>query len=145
MFVWVSVQLQHYSFSLTNKSLVCISIIIKHYKSYDNFGSNSGCGQSETRAMILCWILTSLMVHEQVNTNQTQTNKILITSPPVICLVSISALRRTALMINKMIIQGISNVPKSNDFHYYIGDIMINIRTFQHKIINCYRFGEFSK
>ena len=60
------------------------------------------------------------MVHEPVNTNQTQTNKVLITGPPgppVICLVSSSALRRTALMINKMIIQGISNVSEPNDFH----------------------------
>ena len=60
------------------------------------------------------------MVHEAVNTNQTQTNKVLITSPagpPVICLFSIFALRRTALMINKMIIQGISNVSEPNDFH----------------------------
>ena len=61
------------------------------------------------------------MVHEPVNTNQTPTNKALITSPPgptVICLlVSIFALRRTALMINKMIIQGISNVSEPNDFH----------------------------
>ena len=60
------------------------------------------------------------MVHEPANTNQTETNKVLITSPvgpPFICLFSIFASRWTALMINKMIIQGISNVSEPNDFH----------------------------